>query len=182
MYIIFGISEKNKDLAYSNYPVTCSHCNATQNWVLKKRQPYLTLFFFLKMFPMGPADYNYVCPSCNYGVGINPSNVNNVLNDVAMTNDLAKELNSETFVKYMDKMAKQFGGQPMMNQMPMNQPQQVPAMPMNQPVNSVDAGQMVNNNQMMQPVVNEQPVMNQAPMNNVEPIQNNIDPNNGMMQ
>ena len=101
MYIIFGVSTKKKVLAKSNMIYNCTHCGANNNWVIYKYRPYFTLFFFLKIIPLGKVNYVYSCPKCGCGYDISSRNLNAILSNVAMTAKLNKELSSKSFQKYL---------------------------------------------------------------------------------
>lgn len=61
MYLIYGVSNKRKVLAESIQPFSCSYCGTVHNWEIYKSKPFFTLFFFLKLFPIGNYEYFYFC-------------------------------------------------------------------------------------------------------------------------
>lgn len=104
MFIVYGTSTSKKILARSNQPITCNHCGTMDNWVIYRYRKWFTLFFFLKLFPVGGATYFYVCPKCKYGFEITSQNLNNILNQVMMTEKLSKEINKKSFKKALAKV------------------------------------------------------------------------------
>ncbi|MCR5415882.1 MAG: zinc ribbon domain-containing protein [Pseudobutyrivibrio sp.] len=82
MFLVYGTTRKNKEIANTNTLYQCNHCKNVSRFMILRNRLYFTLFF-IPLIPLS-SHYYEVCPICERGHQITKAEAYTVIKNGAI--------------------------------------------------------------------------------------------------